>query len=113
MASRLAAFSREHPSYRWVVLSNTTLGVMMATINSSIVIISLPAIFRGIHLDPLAPGNVGYLLWILMGFLIVTAVLVVTVGRLGDVYGRVRLYNGGFVVFTVAAIALAVDPLNG
>ena len=85
----------------------------MATVNASIVIISLPAIFRGIRLDPLAPGNVGYLLWTLMGFLVVTAVLVVTLGRLGDMYGRVRIYNAGFVVFTVGSIALALDPLHG
>jgi EmrB/QacA subfamily drug resistance transporter len=104
---------REHPRYKWVTLSNTTLGVLMATVNASIVIISLPAIFRGIHLDPLAPGNVGYLLWTLMGFLVVTAVLVVTLGRLGDMYGRVRIYNAGFVVFTVGSIALALDPLHG
>jgi len=103
---------REHPGYKWVALSNTTLGVLMATINSSIVIISLPAIFRGIHLDPLSPGNVGYLLWTLMGFLVVTAVLVVTLGRLGDMYGRVRIYNAGFVVFTLGSIALALDPLH-
>jgi MFS family permease len=107
------AVEREHPRYKWVALSNTTLGVLMATINSSIVIISLPAIFRGIHLDPLAPGNVSYLLWTLMGFLVVTAVLVVTLGRLGDMYGRVRIYNAGFVVFTVGSIALAFDPLRG
>src|ERR1700733_2187894 len=100
----------DHPHYKWVALSNTTLGMLMATINSSIVIISLPAIFRGIHLDPLAPGNVSYLLWTLMGFLVVTAVLVVTLGRLGDMYGRVRIYNLGFVVFTLGSIALALDP---
>jgi MFS family permease len=99
------------PRYKWIALSNTTLGIVMATVNSSIVIISLPAIFRGIKLDPLAPGNVGYLLWILMGYLIVSAVIVVSVGRLGDVYGRVRIYNAGFVVFTLASIALALDPL--
>ena len=81
---------RDHPHYRWVALSNTTLGMLMATINASIVIISLPAIFRGIDLNPLAPGNVSYLLWMLMGFLLVTAVLVVTLGRLGDMYGRVQ-----------------------
>jgi MFS family permease len=104
---------RDHPNYKWVALSNTTLGVLMATINSSIVIISLPAIFRGIHLQPLEPGNVSYLLWTLMGFLVVTAVLVVTLGRLGDMYGRVRIYNAGFVVFTVGSIALAFDPFLG
>ncbi len=110
--SRLSV-DRDHPRYKWVALSNTTLGVLMATINSSIVIISLPAIFRGIHLDPLAPGNVSYLLWTLMGFLVVTAVLVVSLGRLGDIYGRVRIYNAGFVVFTVGSIALAFDPMSG
>src|SRR5579859_5940722 len=83
------------PRYKWVALSNTTLGVLMATINSSIVLISLPAIFRGIGLNPLAPGNVSYLLWMLMGYMLVTAVLVVTLGRLGDMFGRVRMYNAG------------------
>jgi len=110
---RRLSVDREHPHYRWVALSNTTLGVLMATINASIVIISLPAIFRGIELDPLAPGNVSYLLWMLMGYLVVTAVLVVTLGRLGDMYGRVKIYNAGFVVFTVGSIALALDPFKG
>ena len=96
--------------YKWIALSNTTLGMLVATINSSIVIISLPAIFRGIHLDPLRPGNVSYLLWMLMGYLVVSAVLVVAVGRLGDIYGRVRMYNAGFLVFTLASIALAFTP---
>jgi MFS family permease len=99
--------------YRWSVLSNTTLGMLMATVNASILIISLPAIFNGIHLDPLAPGNVSYLLWMLMGYLLVTAVLVVTLGRLGDMYGRVRIYNAGFAVFTAASVALALTPVGG
>ncbi|MBO0868112.1 MAG: MFS transporter [Micromonosporaceae bacterium] len=86
--------------------------MLLATVNASIVIISLPAIFNGIHLDPLGAGNFTYLLWILMGFLLVSAVLVVALGRLGDMYGRVKLYNLGFVVFTVASIALAFDPLQ-
>ncbi|TIH36348.1 MFS transporter [Subtercola vilae] len=85
----------------------------MATINSSIVIISLPAIFKGIGLNPLEPGNVSYLLWILMGYMLVTAVFVVTFGRLGDIFGRVRIYNIGFIVFTVGSIALALDPFAG
>ena len=96
--------------YKWVALSNTTLGMLVATINSSIVIISLPAIFRGIGLDPLRPGNVSYLLWMLMGYLVVGAVLVVAFGRLGDIYGRVRMYNAGFLIFTLASIALAFTP---
>src|SRR6266550_350666 len=85
----------------------------MATIDASIVIIAMPAIFHGIGLDPLAPANVTYLLWMTMGYLLVTAVLVVTLGRLGDMYGRVRIYNLGFVVFTLASIALSLDPLTG
>jgi MFS family permease len=99
--------------YSWVVLSNTTLSMLMATIDGSIVIIAMPAIFRGIHLDPTAPGNIGYLLWMIVGYLLVTAVVVVTLGRLGDMYGRVKIYNLGFVVFTLASIALSLDPLRG
>jgi MFS family permease len=99
--------------YKWVALSNTTLGVFMASLDSSIVLISLPAIFRGIRLDPLQPGNVGYLLWMLMGYLVVTAVLVVTFGRLGDMFGRVRMYNAGFAVFSVASLALSLCPWYG
>jgi len=106
-------FHKDHPNYKWIALSNTTLGMLMATINGSIVLISLPAIFTGIKLDPLEPGNVSYLLWMLMGYILVTAVLVVSFGRLGDIYGRVRIYNLGFAVFTVAAIALVFDPLTG
>ncbi|WP_312034060.1 MFS transporter [Actinoplanes sp. TBRC 11911] len=98
--------------YKWVALSNTTLGVLMATIDASIVIISLPAIFRGIGLDPLAPGNIGYLLWMIMGYLLVSAVLVVALGRLGDIFGRVRLYNLGFLIFSIASVALSVDPFH-
>jgi len=99
--------------YKWVALSNTTLSMTMATIDASIVIISLPAIFRGIGLDPLDPHNVSYLLWMIMGYLLVTAVLVVSLGRLGDMYGRVRIYNLGYVVFTLASVALSLDPYTG
>jgi len=101
------------PRYKWVALSNTTLGVFMAVLDGSIVIIALPAIFRGIGLDPLAAGNIGYLLWMIMGYLLVTAVLVVALGRLGDIYGRVRIYNLGFAVFSAASLALSLDPLRG
>jgi MFS family permease len=99
--------------YKWIALSNTTLSISMATIDASIVIISMPAIFRGIHLNPVAPGNIGYLLWMILGYLLVQAVLVVTLGRLGDMFGRVRIYNLGFVVFTLASIALSFDPVTG
>ena len=99
--------------YKWVALANTTAAMFMATLDGSIVIIALPAIFRGIHLDPLAPGNISYLLWMIMGYRLVQAVLVVTVGRLGDMFGRVKIYNSGFVVFTVASILLSFDPFYG
>src|ERR687884_258060 len=100
IARRRRRMNQDHPHYKWVALSNTTLGMLLAAINASIVLISLPAIFRGIGLNPLAPANVSYLLWMLMGYLVVTAVLVVLFGRLGDMYGRVRIYNVGFAVFT-------------
>ncbi|HET8989477.1 MAG TPA: MFS transporter [Acidimicrobiales bacterium] len=103
-----------HPErYKWIALTNTTLGVFMAVVNSSIILISLPAIFRGIHLNPLTPSNVGYLLWLMMGYLLVTAVLVISLGRLGDIVGRVRIFNLGFLVFSVASVLLALDPFHG
>ena len=111
--NRTGMFNRDHPNYKWIALSNTTLGILMATINGSIVLISLPAIFTGIKLNPLEPGNVSYLLWMLTGYILVTAVLVVSFGRLGDLYGRVRIYNLGFVIFTISAIFLVFDPLTG
>ena len=101
------------PHYKWIALSNTTLGISMATINSSIVLISLPDIFRGIHLNPLAPGNTPLFLWMLMGYMVVTAVLVVTLGRVGDIYGRVRMYNLGFLVFTIFSILLSLTWMSG
>ncbi|CAN5477302.1 MFS transporter [soil metagenome] len=110
---RTGMFNKDHPNYKWIALSNTTLGILMATINGSIVLISLPAIFTGIKLNPLEPGNVSYLLWMLTGYILVTAVLVVSFGRLGDLYGRVKIYNLGFVIFTISAIFLVFDPFTG
>jgi len=104
---------RDDPNYKWVALSNTTLGVLMAAIDGSIVIISLPAIFNGIKLNPLDPGSTSYLLWVMMGYLLVTAVLVVAFGRLGDMFGRVRMYNAGFAIFTVGSLVLAATPFTG
>jgi MFS family permease len=101
------------PRYKWVALSNTTLGLLIATINSSIVLIALPDIFKGIGVNPLDPSNTSYLLWLMMGFLVVTAVLVVTFGRLGDMYGRARMYNLGFLIFTISSIMLAVTWMSG
>ena len=105
--------SKADDRYKWVALANTTVAMFMAALDGSIVIIALPAIFRGINLDPLAPGNIGYLLWMMMGYRLVQAVLVVTLGRLGDLFGRVRMYNPGFVVFTVASMMLSFDPFRG
>src|SRR3954453_22642884 len=90
--------------YKWVALSNTTMANLLATIDATIVIVAMPDIFRGIELDPLAPGNSFYLLWMILGFLVVTSVLVVSFGRLGDIYGRVRMYTLGFVIFTLASV---------
>jgi MFS family permease len=109
MAGRLTSGDR----YKWVALSNTTAAVFMSALDGSIVIIALPAIFRGIHLDPLAPGNVFYLLWMIMGYRLIQAVLVVNLGRLGDMFGRVKIYNAGFAVFTFASVLLSFDPFRG
>jgi MFS family permease len=99
--------------YKWIALSNTTLAVLLATLDVSITLIAMPNIFRGIHLDPLVPANSFYLLWMILGYMIVGSVLIVSLGRLGDMFGRVRIYNLGFVVYTVASIMLTVDWLTG
>jgi EmrB/QacA subfamily drug resistance transporter len=99
--------------YAWIVLANTTAAIFMAALDGSIVIIALPAIFRGIDLDPLSAGNISYLLWMIMGYRLVQAVLVVNLGRLGDMFGRVRMYNQGFVIFTLASVLLSFDPFRG
>src|SRR5258708_21988960 len=111
-ALRRRRIDQRHPHYKWVALSNTTLGGLLASINASIVLISLPAIFRGIGLNPLAPGNVSYLLWMLMGYLVVTALLVVPLVRLGDIFSRVRIYIIRFSLFTFPSIALSFDPFH-
>jgi len=99
--------------YKWIALSNTTLGVLLATLDASITLIAMPDIFRGIHLNPLTPANSFYLLWMILGFLVVSSVLIVSLGRLGDMYGRVRMYNLGFVIYTVASLLLTVDWMTG
>ncbi len=95
-----------HVPYKWIALSNTTLGVFMAGLDGTIVMISLPAIFKGIGINPLAPHEANYLLWTLMGYMVVTATLLVTFGRISDMFGRVRLYNLGFAIFAVGSILL-------
>jgi MFS family permease len=113
LSSKEESTDRTNDRYKWIVLSNTTLGMLMATIDISIMLIALPDIFTGIHLDPLLPGNSFYLLWMILGFMVVTSVLVVTFGRLGDMYGRVRLYNMGFVVYTFFSLLLSVTWMSG
>jgi MFS family permease len=99
--------------YKWIALSNVTLGVLLATLDASITLIAMPAIFRGIHLNPLVAGNSFFLLWMILGYLVVSSVLIVTLGRLGDMFGRVRMYNLGFVIYTVASLLLTVDWMSG
>ena len=111
--SRVRSLAELGPHYKWIALSNTTLGMLIATINSSIVLIALPDVFNGIGINPLDPAKTSYLLWMIMGFLIVTAVLVVSFGRLGDMYGRARMYNLGFLIFTISSILLAVTWMTG
>jgi MFS family permease len=101
------------PGYKWTALFVSTLGMLMATIDGSIVLIAMPDIFRGIGINPLQPGNTFYLLWMILGFLVVTSVLVVTLGRLGDIYGRVRIYNLGFAVFTFFSLLLTITWSHG
>jgi MFS family permease len=105
--------SQRSDSYKWIALSNTTLAVLLATLDASITLIAMPDIFRGIKLDPLVPGNSFYLLWMVLGYLVVSSVLIVSLGRLGDMFGRVRIYNLGFVIYTVASLLLTIDWLTG
>jgi MFS family permease len=113
VASQATRTGARSDGYKWVALTNTTLGVLLATIDSSIMLIAMPDIFRGVRLDPLTPGNSFYLLWMILGFLIVSSVLVVSLGRLGDMHGRVKMYNLGFVIYTAASLVLTLDPLIG
>src|ERR1700752_2460479 len=100
-------------NYKGIALSNCTLGVLLATLDASITLIAMPDIFRGIHLDPLVPANSFYLLWMILGYLVVSSVLIVSLGRLGDMFGRVRIYNLGFLIYTLASLALTVDWMTG
>ncbi|HKE80939.1 MAG TPA: MFS transporter [Solirubrobacteraceae bacterium] len=102
-----------HDNYKWIALSNTTLGILLATLDASITLIAMPDIFRGIHLDPLVPSNSFYLLWMILGYMVVGAVLIVSLGRLGDMYGRVKTYNLGFVIYTAASLLLTITWLTG
>jgi MFS family permease len=111
--ARSTSTGSENDGYKWIALSNVTLGVLLATIDVSITLIAMPDIFRGIHLDPLVPSNSLYLLWMILGYMVVASVLIVSLGRLGDMFGRVRIYNLGFVIYTAASLILAVDWMTG
>jgi MFS family permease len=111
--ARAGSASAGSDRYKWIALSNVTLGVLLATLDGSITLIAMPDIFRGIHLDPLVAANSFYLLWMILGFLVVTSVLIVSLGRLGDMYGRVKMFNLGFVIYTIASLVLTVDWLDG
>ena len=114
MISKLLSHTQTtSPHYKWVALSNTTLGMLMATLNATSLIIALPVIFRGIHINPLNPSSFSYLLWILLGYMLVTAIFVVTLGRLGDMFGRVKMYNLGFLIFTVGALVASLTWSHG
>ncbi|AGJ63884.1 MFS transporter [Saccharolobus islandicus] len=97
--------------YKWIALSNTSLGAFMGFMNANVVLIALPAIFRGININPF--NSFQYLLWILFGYSIVSAILVVNVGRISDIFGRVRMYNLGFLIFTIASLLLYLTPGKG
>ena len=94
------------------MLTNTMLGVIMSSINMYIVLISLPTIFRGLNINPFLPGEFDYLLWVLMGYSIVLASVLVTFGRISDLYGRTRLYTLGFIIFAIASVLLSLIPSN-
>src|ERR1700750_1569716 len=103
-----------HPDrYKWISLSNAAMAVLLATLDASITLIAMPDIFRGIHLDPLVPSNSFYLLWMILGYMVVAGVLIGSLGRRGDMFGRVRTYNLGFVIYTVASLLLAIDWMTG
>ena len=111
--SSTAVRTLDSDRYKWIALLNATLAVLLATLDGSITIIAMPDIFRGIHLDPLIPANSFYLLWMILGYLVVTSVLIVSLGRLGDMVGRVKIYRLGFIIYTVASLLLAIDWLQG
>jgi MFS family permease len=110
---KAGATAKKKGAYKWIALSNTTIGMLMATVNGSSLIIALPAVFRGIDLNPLSSSNFTYLLWILMGYLLIGAVFVVSLGRLGDIYGRVKIYNAGFLIFTMSSVVLSITWSKG
>jgi EmrB/QacA subfamily drug resistance transporter len=101
------------PNYKWMALSNTTLGGFMAFLNQTIVLISLPVIFRGLGVDPIGSGQTSLLLWILMSYNVASTISLATIGRISDTFGKVRFYNLGFVIFTIGSLMCALTPGTG
>ncbi|MGA2676515.1 MAG: MFS transporter [Methanobacterium sp.] len=97
--------------YKWTAMSNVLIASLMGSINMSIVIIALPALFNGIHINPL--NSFQYLLWILMGYGLVTATLLLSFGRISDMYGRVKMFRLGFMIFSFASVLLFLTPSTG
>ena len=90
--------------YKYTVLTNTTVGAFMAVLDANIVLIALPTISADLHASPFES------VWIIMGYILINASLLLTFGRLSDIFGRVRLYNLGFAVFTVGSGLCSVAP---
>ncbi|HEY1518268.1 MAG TPA: MFS transporter [Solirubrobacteraceae bacterium] len=87
-----------HDSYKWWALSCTSLGMLLATINSGTLIIALPDLERSLHTSLLE------LVWVILVYMIASTVLVLSAGRLSDQFGRKKAYIGGFVLFAVASL---------
>src|ERR1700680_2299127 len=104
---------RRRVEYKWIALSNTTLAILAYSLNQTIVLVALPAIFAGLHADPLSKGGAGYLLWVMSGYTVATTVLLATFGRIADIHGKVRFYKFGFVVFGVSSLLCALTPSTG
>ncbi len=100
-------------AYKWTVLSNTTLGALLASLDGTIVLISLPVIFQGLGVDPFLPSSFPLLIWMLLGYGVVTGTLLVSMGRLSDMWGRARMYNFGFAIFSAGSVALFLTPSSG
>src|SRR4051794_9806901 len=96
--SGLRRVSSDHPHYKWWALSCTSAGMLLATINSGTLIIALPDLERALHTSLLS------LVWVILAYMIASTVLVVTAGRLSDLFGRKKAYVAGFVVFSLASL---------
>ena len=96
MEKKYSLFGRQI-EYKWIVLSVTTIGALMAAIDSTIVILGLPDMMVKLHADLIE------MIWVIMGYILVSTVFLLTFGRVADMFGRVRMYNLGFVIFTIGS----------